>query len=97
MHFTIRRYDGPNSKLLRQQLRPAHREYMAHYQDKIHFGGPIVAEGAGDPEDHIIGGFVLMEADSIDEVRRIFDEEPYQKAGVFNTVQIERFIKHNKR
>ena len=85
MLFVIIGRDGPDAKELRPRLRPAHLEHLGA-QDRlgrVRLAGPLT-DGAG--------SVIVIEADSIDEVRRITDTDPYVTGGVFAEVEIHPFL-----
>jgi uncharacterized protein YciI len=83
--FVIIGRDGPDAKELRPRLRPAHLEHLG-VQDRlgrIRLAGPLV-DGAG--------SLIVIEADRIEDVRRIADADPYVTGGVFAEVEIHPFL-----
>jgi uncharacterized protein len=83
--FVIIGRDGPDAKELRPRLRPAHLAHLCVYdrQGRVHVAGPLT-DGAG--------SLIIVEADTIEDVRRIADADPYVTGGVFATVEIHPFL-----
>lgn len=85
MLFVIIGRDGPDAKELRPRLRPAHLEHLG-VQDRlgrVRLAGPLT-DGAG--------SLIVMEADRIEDIRRIADADPYVTGGVFASVEIHPFL-----
>ncbi|HET9061789.1 MAG TPA: YciI family protein [Candidatus Binatia bacterium] len=85
MLFVIIGRDGPDAKELRPRLRPAHLEHLGVHdrRGRIRLAGPLT-DGAG--------SLIVIEADSIEDVRRIADADPYVTGGVFVAVEIHPFL-----
>jgi uncharacterized protein YciI len=56
---------------------------------KTLISGPLVAED----NQTMIGSFFLYEADSIEDVRSFNRSDPFNQAGIWNTVEIRPFLK----
>lgn len=85
MLFVIIGRDGPDAKELRPRLRPAHLEHLGA-QDRLgrlRLAGPLT-DGAG--------SLIVVEADCIEDVRKITDTDPYVIGGVFAEVEIHPFL-----
>jgi len=83
--FVIIGRDGPDAKELRPRLRPAHLEHLGA-QDRLgslRLAGPLT-DGAG--------SLIVVEADCIEDVRKITDLDPYVIGGVFAEVEIHPFL-----
>ncbi len=85
MLFVIIGRDGPDAKELRPRLRPAHLEHLGVHDrlGRVRLAGPLT-DGAG--------SLIVIEADSIEDVRRIADADPYVTGGVFAAVEIHPFL-----
>lgn len=85
MLFVIIGRDGPDAKELRPRLRPAHLEHLGTYdrQGRVRLAGPLT-DGAG--------SLIVLEAESLEEARRIADADPYVTGGVFSAVEIHPFL-----
>jgi uncharacterized protein YciI len=83
--FVIIGRDGPDAKELRPRLRPAHLEHLGVYdrQGRVRLAGPLT-DGAG--------SLIIIEAENVEDVRRIADADPYVTGGVFTTVEIHPFL-----
>ncbi|MEZ5894011.1 MAG: YciI family protein [Parvularculaceae bacterium] len=71
---------------LRLETRPKHLEYFNSYGNKLILGGPML-NGAGDP----VGSMIIIEAQTEAAAHEIAAGDPYQLAGVFETVEVIPF------
>lgn len=87
MLFAIHCLDKPDHAALRQANREAHLAYARSFGDKILFGGPLLtADGSG-----MIGSLLVMEAADRAEVEAYCTNDPYQKAGLFESVVVRPY------
>jgi uncharacterized protein YciI len=84
-------FDAPGAFDIRMKHRAERREYLYNGKAKILQGGPLCA---GDDNDTYIGTFMLIEAESREEVVAYHDEDPFTKLGVFERSFIVRYDKH---
>lgn len=84
--FALFCVDKPHSLELRMATREAHLAYVRGFADRMKLGGPMLDE-AGD----MAGSIIFMEADDIESVRAFSAEDPYNKAGLFERVDITAF------
>jgi len=86
MLFMIHCIDKPDSATIRQNNRDAHLAYLKEHQEKIHAGGPTLSEGGdGGPN----GSLLLMEFPDQAAAEAFAAEDPYNKAGLFERVEIK--------
>jgi uncharacterized protein len=87
MLFAIYMLDKKNAEDLRAQTGRAHGAYMAAHEDGMRMGGPLYAE------DHktMIGSVLIKEFADRSDAEEFVAEEPYNKAGLFETVLINPF------
>ncbi|MCC9621026.1 YciI family protein [Thalassospira sp. MA62] len=90
MHFYIRCVDKPGHSQVRQQNRDAHLAYIkSGFADRIVAAGPTL-----DPDmDGMNGSVIIIEFDSIEDAREFSANDPYAKAGLFESVIIRPFKK----
>lgn len=84
-------HDRPDSAALRKQH---HETHVAHVkalnnQGRITLAGPVKDDG----NDKSIGAVIVFEASDLAEARRIVNDDPYVRAGVFETLVIQPFRK----
>ena len=84
MRFAVLALDKPDSLALRQATRPAHLDYMANFATPV--GGPLL-----DDAGNMCGSLVMYDADSAEQVAEIVANDPYQLAGLFESVVIREF------
>jgi uncharacterized protein YciI len=89
MYFVILTTDKPNSAHIRQGTRAAHLEYAKG------FGQQIVAGGATLTDDGqtMTGSFLLVDMGDRAAVEEFARNDPYVNAGLFETVEIRRWLK----
>ena len=84
MLFAIICRDGPDAKELRSRLRAAHLEYLKGFDGEgaLPLAGPLT-DGAG--------SLIVVDLEDEQEARRFTDNDPYNKGGVFEEVEIHPF------
>ena len=83
MLFALICTDKPDSTDLRSSVRPDHLDYLKGVGDRLKAGGPFL-DDAGAPR----GSLVIIEAGDRAEAERIAADDPYAKAGLFQSVEI---------
>ena len=89
MLFMMQCLDKPDSLALRMANRPAHLDYVKSKLAHVVMAGPLLAD---DNEAMIGSGFVVEFADRA-AVDGFFAEDPYNKAGLFQSITIKNFKK----
>lgn len=89
MHFTV--YCLDHSGVLQRRLDhyEAHKAYLQTAPVKTLISGPLV-ESDGKT---MIGSFFLYETDHVDVLRRFVDEDPFNKAAIWKSIEIRAFLK----
>jgi uncharacterized protein YciI len=95
MLFLVLRKDKPGCIDLRLTHYAAHLDYLGPFAEKLVVGGPTLGGGTGTADQDMTGSFLIMQADSWDEVEAFVANDPFTKAGLFATTIIERW-KHGK-
>ncbi len=89
MHFMIYCLDKAGHGDLRAANRPAHVDYLKANADRIVVAGPLTSEdGAA-----MLGSLLIMSFDSRADAEAFAAEDPYNKAGLFETVTIRPWKK----
>ncbi len=85
MKFVILGKDGPDGTVKRPIYRKAHLERLQQWanQGKVILAGPLT---------DTTGSLIVVEADSLEEVQRFADTDPYMVHGVFQEVAIHPFM-----
>jgi len=84
MHFAITCIDKPDQPELRQENRPDHLEYLASHADLVVAAGPLMDDDGEKP----VGSLLIMDFDDAVAARAFADDDPYAKAGVFESITI---------
>ena len=88
MHFVITCTDKPGQPELRQDNRPDHLDYLESHAGRIAAAGPTLG---GDDAPN--GSVLLMEFDDMAQAQAFAENDPYAKAGVFESVSIKPWKK----
>jgi uncharacterized protein YciI len=84
--FALYCVDKPNSLELRMANREAHLAYVGGFRDQLRLAGPMLDEG-GD----MAGSIILLEMDSLAQAQAFAAGDPYNKAGLFERVDVTAF------
>jgi uncharacterized protein YciI len=70
---------------LRKELRGAHLEHLSPLSaaGQVRFGGPL-----RDPEGVPRGSLIILEAQSREDARALFERDPYVAGGLFESTEI---------
>lgn len=89
MHFVIYCQDDPATPGAREANYPAHRAHLAAATVKLLVAGPFTEVNS----DRKIGSMLVVEADSIEDVRAFAQRDPFFVNSVWNNVQIHPYVK----
>ena len=84
--FALYCVDKPNSLDLRMANREAHLAYVGGFRDQLRLAGPMLDEG-GD----MAGSIILLEMDTLAQAQAFAAGDPYNKAGLFERVDVTAF------
>jgi uncharacterized protein len=84
MLFIASCVDRPQSLETRLTNRPAHLAYLEGLGAKVRIGGAMLADDLKTP----IGSVLIFETESKAEVERLLAEDPYARAGLFESVTV---------
>ena len=87
MLFAIHMIDRPNSAELRSSVSDDHKAFVGQHLDAMFVGGPLLA----DDGTTAIGSLIVMDFADRDAAQMFIDQEPYNKAGLFESVTIRAF------
>jgi uncharacterized protein YciI len=87
MHFVISCIDKLGQLKLRQATRLDHINYLTEYMDHIVAVGPTLD---GDVPN---GSVIIIEFDSLEAAQAFAEGDPYNKAGLFDSVSIKPWKK----
>ena len=68
---------------IRMANRPKHVEYLTSYNDKLLFAGPLL-----DDRDAMIGSLLVLDVADRAEMDKFLANDPYAKAGLFQSVSV---------
>ena len=89
MIWTITCLDKPDVLDKRKAAIEPHLEYMSGNPITTLLSGPLVGDDGVTP----IGSFLLVEADSRDDVIAFQEADPMYRADIWDTIIVEAFIK----
>lgn len=89
MHFVIFCLDKAGHANVRSENRPQHVEYLKASADKIVCAGPLLT----DDGEGMIGSTLVMEFADRSEAEAWAANDPYAKAGLFESVDIRPWKK----
>lgn len=87
VYFAVFARDKPDTAALRAQTRDAHRRHLretGRHAVSVRFGGPTLT----DDGTQMNGTLLIIAAQTIDAVRRFMADDPYMRAGLFETLEI---------
>jgi len=89
MPFAIIIRDRPGMLDKRNEVRPAHIDYLTANQDKLLAAGALLEDdGSG---GH--GGILLVDVDTREQAQAFIDADPFTQAGLFESITISRWRK----
>lgn len=86
MFFAILCFDKPGVGELREKTRAEHLSYLKQHSDRMHLGGPFEGDEGG-----IVGTLFIINAADRADALAFTENEPFHKAGVFETVMVRRW------
>lgn len=84
MYYVIYANDRPGRLELRMQTRPDHIAYLQSKADMIMAGGATLQED----NETMCGSLLIVEADSLEAAQAFAADDPFNKAGVFESVTV---------
>ena len=88
MIFVFHLIDRADAGDLRQRVRPEHKSYLAAVADRIAFAGPLTQ----DDGQTMLGSLLVIDFDDRAAAERWMAEEPFTKAGLYQSVSVLPFI-----
>ncbi len=89
MLYLIHCLDKAGSADVRKDNLPVHVEYLKSKPIDIVMAGPMI----GDDGESVIGSFLVVEAENRAEAETFSANDPYAKAGLFDSVLINAWKK----
>lgn len=87
MLFAITCLDKPDSGHVRQENRRAHLEFLKAAGDTVRLAGPLLS----DDEERMVGSLLVVEAPDRAALGAWLEQDPYAKAGLFESVTVRPF------
>ena len=87
MLFCFSNIDKPDAAALRQQWRPAHKDYLAQVADRIAFAGPLLA----DDGQTMQGSLLVIEFPDRAAAEAWLQQEPFTRNGVYTSTSIRAY------
>ena len=88
MLYVIKCIDKADHLNVRMDNRPAHVEYLKSYGDKLFAAGPTLNDA-----DEMNGSVVILDLENQAEAEDFCANDPYAKAGLFESVSIAKWKK----
>ena len=89
MLFAIQCTDKPGQQDVRLNARPDHVAYLKAQGDKLFAAGPTITEDG----EAMTGSLIIMDFDDYAQAEDFARNDPYAKAGLFDTVSIRPWKK----
>lgn len=87
--FAIICTDKPGHAHVRQATRADHLAYARQSQDKMLVGGPLL----GPDGESMVGSLLVMDFPDLEAARAWCADDPYNKAGLFESVVVRPYKK----
>ncbi|ODN70407.1 YciI family protein [Methylobrevis pamukkalensis] len=84
MHFAVTCLDKPGHAHVRAETRPAHVAFLKANAEKFPIAGPFVSDDGAS----MTGSLLIVEIEDRAALDALLAEDPYAKAGLFETVEI---------
>jgi uncharacterized protein YciI len=85
--FMMQGFDDQGGAEIRKATRPAHVEWINGLGDKVKLAGPMLAEDGVTP----VGSVIFLEAESMEEAKTIYAQDPYRDAKLWRRIEIRLF------
>lgn len=87
MLYAILCQDKPGQVQLRKDVRPSHLDYLNGLGEQLKLAGPFLG-----PDGQPNGSLVIIEAGDLVEAKALAAEDPYGKAGLFESVTVRPWV-----
>ena len=87
MIYVFHLLDDPARVGVRQQVRPAHKEYLGRMAERIAFAGPLLAADG----ETMIGSLLAIDFESREAAEQWLAGEPFTQAGLYANVQLHAY------
>jgi len=87
MMFVIHMTDRPDAAEVRASVAEAHQEFLGDHVDAMWVGGPLL----DDDGTTAVGSMMIMDFSDRAAAVEFIEQEPFNQAGVFESVVIRAF------
>ena len=87
MLYSFMLLDIPGGSELRLKMRPEHKAYLAHVENKIAFAGPLTSDDGRD----MVGSLLVIDFDSRKEAQAWLAAEPFNCSGLYANTSVHAF------
>ena len=87
MLYTFFLLDKPGALATRNEIRPAHKAYLATKAEQMAFAGPLLS----DDGQTMIGSLLVIDFPSRQDAQAWLAQEPFTRAGVYASTSIYAF------
>jgi uncharacterized protein YciI len=84
MLFALVAMDRPNSVERRMAIRPEHLKHLDALGEQLILAGPFLND-----KEEGVGSIVIIEADTLEEAREMFNRDPFVRENLFDQVTIK--------
>ena len=84
MLFALVALDRPNSVERRMAIRPEHLKHLDALGEQLVLAGPFLND-----KEEGVGSIVIIEADTLEEAREMFNRDPFVRENLFDQVTIK--------
>jgi uncharacterized protein YciI len=84
MLFAVLFADDPDRADARRRLMPDHLDFLERHSTAIRAAGPLRVPGSGEAA----GGLWLVEAETAEAVRRLYESDPFWPTGLRKSVRV---------
>lgn len=85
--FVFHGLDKPGALELRKATRQSHLDWIASLNPIVKIGGPMLADDGATP----VGSMLVIEADTLDAAKSLFEKDPYALAGLWGSTSVRPF------
>ena len=89
MLYILRFFDKPDQSAIRQEFFPAHVQWLDANRAKVLVPGALRQAA----DDKAVGGLWLVEAESVAEIEKLFQTDPFWANGLRERYEIFRWVK----
>ena len=84
MLFALVALDRPNSVERRMAIRPEHLKHLDALGEQLILAGPFLND-----KEEGVGSIVIVEADTLEEAREMFNRDPFMRENLFDQVTMK--------